>query len=79
MTQEAYQEIIRAIGNLEGKIDGINRRLDITNGRIAKSEDNIANLKTSEAVSNNKFNFIGAIGSLFGGLAGATLLRILIK
>ena len=51
-------KIIERITIMEGKTDGINRRLDISNGRIAKSEDAIQDLRIGQA------SVIGEITSL---------------
>lgn len=37
---------MRAVGRIEGGIDGINKRLDFVNGRLNKSEDNINDLQS---------------------------------
>jgi len=34
---QTIKEIYRAVGNLDGKVDGINNRLDRMNGAIAKN------------------------------------------
>jgi hypothetical protein len=45
-----YGEIKSAIEVMTVKIDGINERLDKLNGAVARHEDQIGTLKTSDAV-----------------------------
>jgi hypothetical protein len=76
---ESNDDIMRAIGRLEGELQegfsGIHTRQDITNGRIAKTEDRVSSLETSraETVGWDKRSAIsrniiwGLIGSLISG------------
>lgn len=63
-----HNEIMRAIGNLEGKIDGINQRLDVSNGRLSKHDEKIQSLEISrgELKGGSKIfmMFVGAVGAL---------------
>lgn len=72
---DGHQEILLAIGRLEGKVDAINRRLDITNGRVAKSEEKISTLQIDGAVGKTKIGFIGAIG----GLVASAVIKMIFK
>lgn len=38
----------RQLGRIEEKLDGISRRLDISNGRLAKNEDAIVSLQKAD-------------------------------
>lgn len=53
MEDQHKTEIIMAIGNLKGKVDegfiGIHRRQDITNGRLAKTEERVGMLEKTDA------------------------------
>ncbi len=64
-----HNEIMRAIGRLEGKVDGINGRLDTANGRLKSHDDKIGNLETDMAS-------IKAKATVLGGIAGITLSMI---
>lgn len=46
MEQSILQEIQRSIGRLEGKIDGVNNRLDKVNGSIGNHQGRLNNLET---------------------------------
>ena len=63
MDQNAHNEIMRAIGRLEGKVDGINQRLDSTNGSIKTHDDKIRSLEIDVAS-------IKTTASILGGAAG---------
>lgn len=41
---------------LEGKVDGINERLDKVNGRVGEAEDEITALKLAQAKDNGKWS-----------------------
>jgi t-SNARE complex subunit (syntaxin) len=44
---DKLNDIYQIVGRLEGKVDGINQRLDVSNGRIGKSEERIDCLEKS--------------------------------
>lgn len=47
---EEYQtQTVRTLAVIQEQVSGINRRLDISNGRIAKSEDEVTSLKIVDA------------------------------
>lgn len=53
-----HGEMMKAIGIIEGKIDGINQRLDISNGRTAKLETKVESLeKSRDMQSGAKMNW----------------------
>jgi len=62
-SKPSLETIFRAIGKLEGKVDGINARLDKTNGALSKHDDRINTLEDS--VSNMKGKSV-----ILGGIAG---------
>lgn len=72
---ENHQEIMLAIGNLQGTVNGINDRLDKVNGRLGKHDEQIANLRIEGAVGKTKIGIIGAIG----GLLASFLLKLIIR
>jgi len=61
MSDNAHNEIMRAIGNLEGKIDGINFRLDTLNGRVGKHDDKINIIESNQQYRRGQIVIIGAI------------------
>jgi predicted nuclease with TOPRIM domain len=65
---EEKGEIMRSLGKIEGKVDGINQRLDVSNGRTAKLE---AKVDVLEAFVNN------LKGRMFMWSAFAGLLSVL--
>ena len=71
-------KIILAIGQLEGKVDGINDRLDKQNGTILRHQEKIENNKETIDRSVGKssaYSFLIAIGVSLAGLI-LTYLRI---
>lgn len=42
MTDNHVAEVMRALGKLEGKVDGINERLDTLNGKVLKHAEKLA-------------------------------------
>lgn len=44
MNDYPHDQIMRSLGNLEGKVDGINERLDKLNGSVARHEKSIQGL-----------------------------------
>ena len=54
LRKSEYTEIIREITEVHVKVDGINRRLDISNGRIAKLEDVSGDFTEKERAENIK-------------------------
>ena len=53
--------IFRAIGKLEGKVDGINVRLDKTNGALGKQDDRINTLEDTVSNMKGKSVILGAV------------------
>lgn len=53
MDQTQHDHVISVIATLIEKVDGINRRLDISNGRIAKAEDKLIDLKAVDVQTLN--------------------------
>lgn len=58
MENQHKDEIMRAIGNLEGKVktgfEGIHDRQDTTNGRLGKTEDRVGDLEKADIDLTNK-------------------------
>jgi len=67
---QTIKEIYRAVGNLDGKVDGINNRLDKVNDNIAKNVKDIDALQTYRDTLKGKFRGIIILSGLIGGLAG---------
>lgn len=79
METNNHNEIMRVLGNLEGKVDGINDRLNRVNGRLDKHDDAIGSL---EALSNQgigKQMVIGGVSGAVLGLIGAFISSNFIK
>lgn len=55
-----HEHIAHSLGQIEGKVDGINGRLDKLNGSVARHEARIANLEQW------MWRCIGAAGALMG-------------
>lgn len=66
MSENLHNQIMRALGNLEGKVDGINNRLDVLNGRVAKHDERLGNLDISDSKQNIKLGIIGTVAGLVG-------------
>lgn len=47
--KEAHNEIMIFLGRLDGKVDGINQRLDTVNGRLGKHDKGIESLNLTRA------------------------------
>lgn len=45
MTEQEHGLILRLLQEVDGKVDGINTRLDCQNGRVRKCEDTLAVLR----------------------------------
>lgn len=61
--QQTHNQLMRGLGNIEGKVDGINQRLDKLNGSVAKQEERIKSLE------NDRSKILGlaaGIGSMSG-------------
>lgn len=61
------QDIIRAVGRLEGKIDGILEHLTRMNGRLDKHGGKINYLENEQLVLKTK-------STIYGGLAGGGII-----
>lgn len=59
---EIHNELMRAIGRIEGKIDGILEQATKTNGRVTRLEDEVNTLQAFKDNLNGKITIIaGAI------------------
>ena len=54
-------EIAKDVGEIKGEVKGINKRLDITNGSVAKDKDRINKLETFKDNLSGKIIIIVAI------------------
>lgn len=63
---ERHDEILRAIGRIEGKIDGILDEAKRTNGRVTRLEENVGSIKVNVGVNTAKLGFIGVVAGLIG-------------
>lgn len=55
------------LATCESQIEGINRRLDILNGRVGKGEGRIASLETAEAVRDGRAQLAAWFWGIVGG------------
>lgn len=75
---ENHEVILLTLGRLEGKVDGINQRLDTTNGRTSKLEAKVDSLeKTREQSKGMKSSWREVLGFITGiGGVGIALLSL---
>lgn len=66
--EDTHNEILRSLGRIEGKVEGILEQATKTNGRVTKLEEGVTTLKVQEGVTTTKITLIGAIGGAIGGL-----------
>ena len=63
---KTQDQIIKALGNIEGKIDGINKRLDLMNGSLGKHETRINDNEHKIDIATGKATAIGALLGVIG-------------
>lgn len=65
---------MRAIGTLEGALkagfDAVNKRLDISNGRLDKHDDHIASLEETRSENAGKSSILTWASSILAGFLG---------
>jgi hypothetical protein len=64
MEQLQHEEIQRSLGRIEGKLDGLNKRIDVSNGRLIKHEQDLNKLKTGQTILKTKAAIFAAGGAL---------------
>ena len=64
MNQDQLNNIERTLGILLGKIDGINQRLDTSNGRIGKLEDQENCIKSEIDQIKGKSVILGSVAAV---------------
>ena len=67
------EEILKAIGKLEGKIDGVNQRLDKINGSLLNHDDRINVNEHKIDTMSGKIKVIGAIATIILGAVIASI------
>ena len=67
------EEILKAIGKLEGKIDGVNQRLDKINGSLLNHDDRINVNEHKIDTMSGKIKVIGAIATIILGAVVASI------
>jgi len=70
---EGHHEIMFSLGNLIGKVDGINQRLDSLNGRIGV---NTGRIHSIESWKDNLIGKITVIVAIFGIIISAAFVII---
>lgn len=67
--EDTHNEILRSLGRLEGKVDGILEQATKTNGRVNKLEEVTTTLKVQNGVTSTKMGIIGAVaGTIMAGI-----------
>jgi hypothetical protein len=61
-------KITRLLGKLEGKVDGINQRLDRMNGSIIRHEDRINSNEHNIDIITGKATILGAVFGFIGAV-----------
>lgn len=79
MSENILNRISQDIGRLEGKVDGINKRLDISNGRIAKNEEKINALESFKDNLQGRIVVVVAIVGLVVSFIGSFAKDIIFK
>lgn len=69
MNTEQYGQLMQAVGELKGKVDGVNQRLDVSNGRLSKHDQKIEALGKFQDNLAGKIAIIGIGASALGALA----------
>ena len=77
MENSEFNTILVSVGRLEGKVDGINARLDRTNGSIAKHDEKIDCLEANDNQLKGKMAIFGTIFGLIGGIIMAIVGRFI--
>ena len=73
MDSDNHNQIMLTLGKLDGKLDGVLDRLDISNGRIEKNEDRLSRV---EAWQNNMKGRVTIISTGVGILVTFIVLAI---
>lgn len=61
MEGKPHDQIMFMLGQMDGKLDGINTRLDTVNGRVGKHDESIISLRAYKDEANGKIKIIGII------------------
>jgi hypothetical protein len=75
MSQPSNSDIMGAIGELRGLMVGVDQRLDVLNGRTAKTEDKVQIIENSRAKERGYITGIVSVFSIIGGLVSAWLAK----
>jgi hypothetical protein len=75
MKDTEHNQIMLKLGQLDGKIDGILRRLDIANGRTEKLEGRVITLEISDGTQNVKLGMWATILGSVGGFLLSIIFR----
>lgn len=70
-------DIQRSLGRIEGKVDGINQRLDKVNGTLKDHSDKINLLETFRDNLQGRMTIIGAIAGFLGALITTIINRFI--
>lgn len=71
--EQTHNEILRSLGRLEGKVDGISESISSIDSRTSKLEESVTGLKVSNGITTTKVSILGAIA----GAAGSFLVSFL--
>ena len=75
MSDQAHSEIMRALGNLEGKVDGINQRLDVVNGRLNSHAKSIGNFKLFQNTVQTRTGIIATVVGTVASLLASIFIK----
>lgn len=68
--EQQINEMMLMLGEIRGDVKGINTRLDISNGRIAKSEGRIDTLESINDQQKGSIRVVGGIWKVIAGFGG---------
>jgi len=67
------EEILKALGKVEGKVDGINERLDKVNGTLKNHDERINVNEHKVDTMSGKIKVVGAIATIIAGTIIASI------
>ena len=76
---ENHDQIVLMLGEIRGEVKGINQRLDISNGRLAKHDSSIQSLQEFQARHSGETKIIGVIWGSLSALGVSLMVWFLTK
>lgn len=71
---KSHEQLMYMLGQIDSKLDGVNKRLDTVNGRLGKHDEHIATLNTFKDTLTGKLVMLSALFSLLS----ATIIKFLV-